>query len=47
MTRLSRDVTLGCGHDQALATLHRDGKTAWCPVCELDVQVTRKGQEND
>lgn len=44
MGKLGRNVVLGCGHDEALATLHRPAledrdKRAWCPVCESDVAV--------
>ena len=41
MSRLSRNVTLDCGHDEALATLARNELSAWCPVCEARVKVTR------
>jgi hypothetical protein len=41
MTNLGRDITLACGHDEALATLHRDELTAWCPLCGADVQVSK------
>lgn len=39
MSSLSRDIALACGHPEALATLHRDERMAWCPVCEKSVQV--------
>jgi hypothetical protein len=39
MSRLSRNIALACEHPEGLATLHQDEKTAWCPVCEADVEV--------
>ena len=36
---LSRNIALACEHPEGLATLHRDEKTAWCPVCEANVEV--------
>ena len=39
MSRLSRNIALACEHPEALATLHQGEKTAWCPVCEADVEV--------
>jgi hypothetical protein len=43
-----RNITLACGHPEGLATLHRPGYeddqeplTAWCPVCEADVDVSK------
>lgn len=36
-----RDIALACEHPEGLATLHRDEQTAWCPVCEADVNVTK------
>lgn len=41
MSILSRNVALACGHDEALATLHRDESTAWCPLCKADVEVSK------
>lgn len=37
----ARYIFLACGHPEGLATLHQDEETAWCPVCELDVDVTK------
>ena len=34
-----RNIALACGHAESLAQLHRDEQTAWCPLCEADVQV--------
>jgi hypothetical protein len=37
---LEREYTeLACGHDLALAQRAKDGDTAWCYVCEKDVEV--------
>lgn len=36
-----RNIVLACGHPEGLATLRRDEETAWCPVCEADMEVTK------
>jgi hypothetical protein len=33
---------LECGCDISSATLHQDGKTAFCHRCGLDVKITRR-----
>jgi hypothetical protein len=40
MSALSRNITLACGHNEALAQLAKDEQTAWCSVCEARVEVT-------
>ena len=35
-----RNIILACGHNEAFATLALDEDTAWCPVCEAQVEVT-------
>lgn len=39
--KLDRNIVLACGHREGLATLHQDEQTAWCPVCEADVEVSK------
>jgi membrane protease subunit (stomatin/prohibitin family) len=40
-TRLD-GLSLECGCDITGASLRKDGKTAFCPRCELDVQLIRE-----
>ena len=41
---MGRNIILACGHPEGLATLARDELTAWCPVCEIRVEVSKTGE---